>query len=185
MKIFISGGCKNGKSTLAEECARAMNPEKLYYIATMIPHDEEDLERIRRHRKERAGKGFETIECGTDILDALNNADKEGSFLLDSVTALLSNEMFKGAEFDKNAGERTAAELKKLAETAENIVFVSDFIYCDAAEYDSYTEAYRKGLALCDRALAEICDTTVEVVNGNCIVYKGKLPVNIYNSTEV
>ena len=37
----------------------------------MIPHDHEDLARIRRHREERAGWGFETLECGRDILACL------------------------------------------------------------------------------------------------------------------
>ena len=47
----------------------------LYYIATMIPHDHEDDARILRHRKERENWGFETIECGRDIQNVLNNAD--------------------------------------------------------------------------------------------------------------
>ena len=43
MKIFISGGCKNGKSYFAQSLAKATcrgvgGP--LYYIATMIPCDE-------------------------------------------------------------------------------------------------------------------------------------------------
>ena len=48
MNIFISGGCKNGKSYHAQELARDMASEQnvpLYYIATMIPTDEEDQER--------------------------------------------------------------------------------------------------------------------------------------------
>ena len=54
MSVFISGGCKNGKSFYAQRIAKA-GGAPLYYIATMIPHDEEDLARIRRHRDERAG----------------------------------------------------------------------------------------------------------------------------------
>ena len=58
MDIFISGGCKNGKSYYAQELARAMAMEKkvpLYYLATMDAVDEEDEERILRHRREREG----------------------------------------------------------------------------------------------------------------------------------
>lgn len=49
MNIFISGGCKNGKSYHAQELARDMARENslpLYYLATMIPTDEEDRARI-------------------------------------------------------------------------------------------------------------------------------------------
>ena len=100
MNVFISGGCKNGKSMFAQEIARDMAREQevpLYYLATMIPGDDEDRARIRRHIGEREGWGFTTIEQGRDILDALSQegVDSGGVFLLDSVTALLSNEMFR------------------------------------------------------------------------------------------
>ena len=176
MSTFISGGCKNGKSFYAQRIAqRGGHP--LYYIATMIPHDEEDQARIRRHRQERAGWGFETLECGRNILSCLDHADSRGSFLLDSVTALLSNEMFlPDGGFDPDAGDRVGAELRELASRAKNIVFVSDFLYSDSGRYDSFTDAYRRGLAICDRALAEVCDTVVEVCVTNPVVYKGRLP---------
>ena len=95
MKIFFSGGCKNGKSTLAERSIKALAGDgPLFYIATMIPHDEEDRERIRRHVASRAGMGFETLEQGRNVLEITERADVRGAYLLDSVTALLSNEMF-------------------------------------------------------------------------------------------
>ena len=96
MTVFLSGGCKNGKSTLAEQIAVHLSrPEHLYYLATMIPHDEEDRLRIARHVQSRAGLGFQTVECGLGLEKALEKADPAGSYLLDSVTALLSNEMFR------------------------------------------------------------------------------------------
>ena len=109
MRVFISGGCKNGKSYYAQRVAKSAGAP-LYYIATMIPHDHEDDARILRHRKERENWGFETIECGRDIQNVLNNADQNGSFLLDSVTALLSNEMF-APEFRPDAAEKVTFSL--------------------------------------------------------------------------
>lgn len=178
MKIFISGGCKNGKSTLAETCACALaEGGPLYYIATMIPHDEEDRARIRRHVAAREGKGFITIERGYDILKCLDEADPEGTFLLDSVTALVSNEMFHDGIVDPYADMRTAEELCRFAEKVKHAVFVSDFIFSDDMHYDEYTEEYRRSLALCDRTLAALCDTAAEVCIGQQILYKGKLPL--------
>jgi len=98
MRIFISGGCKNGKSYYAQHLAQAQKTElknnSLYYIATMKPIDREDDERIERHRQERKGWGFTTVEQAIDIENILNKCDIRGSFLLDSLTALLANEMF-------------------------------------------------------------------------------------------
>jgi len=175
MSTFISGGCKNGKSFYAQRIAKASD-SPLYYIATMIPHDDEDDARILRHRDERDGWGFETLECGTDILSCLERADSRGSFLLDSVTALLSNEMFDAQGFHPGAAEKIADELCEFVRRAPNTVLVSDYIYSDAAFYDDWTEAYRRGLAAIDRRLAQICENVIEVVNGQIICYKGVLP---------
>ena len=178
MKMLFSGGCKNGKSTLAEDCARSLAGDRpLYYLATMIPHDEEDRARIRRHVASRDGKGFVTIECGRHISDALEGVDPSGSFLLDAVTSLLNNEMFHDGIVDFEAGERVAKELCELADKVGSIVFVSDYIYGDAERYDDFTESYRKALARCDKELAKVCDTVVEINLGIPILYKGELPL--------
>lgn len=177
MTVFISGGAKNGKSSLAQDLAvRLAAGGPLYYVATMIPVDEEDRDRIRRHVEDRAGLGFRTLECGRNILSCLDRADRNGTFLVDSVTALLANEMFSGCRIDGTAGERCAAELAQFARSVGNAVFVSDGIYCDAARYDETTELYRRGLARADRALAAECGTVIEMVAGQRIVFKGGLP---------
>ena len=92
MIVFVSGGAKNGKSSFAQNLAVQLAAGgKRYYIATMIPCDEEDRDRIRHHIADRDGLGFETIEQGRNIDGVLSKADPRGSFLLDSVTALLLN----------------------------------------------------------------------------------------------
>ncbi len=193
MNVLISGGAKNGKSYYAQQIARQMAsgqpvtasgqpnadhggpyPLPLYYIATMIPHDEEDHARIRRHIAERDGWGFETLERGTDLMGLVRPdaegkalADPKGVFLLDSVTALLSNEMFReDGSFDAGAAERVAADCTAFARATGNTVFVSDYIYGDADRYDTMTEDYRRALARVDRALAQVCDRVVEVSAG-------------------
>lgn len=180
MILFITGGAKNGKSSLAQDLAVALaNGGTHYYVATMIPSDEEDLERIRRHRDDRAGMGFETVECGKNILSCLNHVDKNGSFLLDSATALLLNELFPdptSCQMDVDAAYRCGDELVTFAKSVANIVIVSDYIYSDAERYDEVTETYRKCLATIDRKLAAVSDTVLEVSYGNIFVHKGALP---------
>ncbi len=183
MNYFISGGCKNGKSFYAQQIAQKMAHEKglpLYYLATMIPVDDEDRARIRRHLDERDGWGFETIEQGINICDCLSgktvsgqDIDPNGVFLLDSVTALLMNEMFKmDGSFDGFAPERLATELVEFARNTGNTVFVSDYIYSDASQYGDLTEEYRKGLAHLDKTLAKVCDQVIEVTYGFIKEYK-------------
>lgn len=178
MTIFISGGCKNGKSSFAQNVAIALSKDsRRYYVATMIPSDEEDEARIERHIENRANLSFETRECGTDILSCLDGADENGCFLLDSVTALLANEMFRDGQMDETAPVRVAQGLLMLADRVKNAVFVSDYIYSDAACFDEGTEGYRQGLAFVDRAMAGRCDTVVELCAGDYILHKGVLPL--------
>ena len=175
MKVFISGGCKNGKSYYAQMLARQMRPHggMLYYLATMIPADEEDLRRIEKHRQEREGWGFETMEISRNILAATNGCQKNGSFLLDSVTALLANEMFENdGSVVPNAAQKIAHDLVLLAERTEHVVFVSDDIHSDACLYDVATEEYRKGLAYIGRRLAGVCDSVLEMSAGIIVPHK-------------
>ncbi len=189
MNIFISGGAKNGKSMFAQHKAKeqAGGGKKLYYVATMDPVDDEDRKRISRHIDDRAGWGFETVEQARNICEIFERGegscndhkqavDKSGSFLLDSVTALLSNEMFlKDGSINQDAYLKVAEDLVSFAKATGNTVFVSDYIYSDARRFDEFTENYRKGLAYIDRRLAEVCDAVVEVAYGNIIVHKGNI----------
>lgn len=179
MTYFISGGAKNGKSTLAQNIAVALDGKR-YYVATMISTGEEDNERIRRHIEDRDGMGFETVECFRNIMDCLNTADKDGVFLVDSVTALIQNSLFpmeKNYEMDLEAANRCADELVEFAHTVRHAVFVSDYIYSDAEAFSESTEMYRKCLASIDRRLAQICDTVIEVSASQSIVYKGEIRI--------
>ena len=176
MHTFISGGCKNGKSYYAQRVAQAAS-RPMYYVATMISTGAEDDARIARHLREREGWGFETIECGRNILGALEQADCGGAFLLDSVTALLANEMFAPGGFDADAPARVAAELEEFAGRTRGAVFVSDYLYGDAQIYDEWTENYRRGLALIDRRLALCCENVLEIASGCVICHKGVRPL--------
>ena len=166
MKAFISGGAKNGKTTLGQDLAVYLAAgEKHYYVATMISADAEDDERIRRHIADRAGLEFETIECPRRILSCLDTADQ--------------NEIFppeKNYALDLPAAERCARELLEFVRSVRSVVLVSDYIFSDAGEYDPMTEQYRRALAGIDRRLARECDTVVELAAGRRIVHKGVLP---------
>lgn len=178
MTYFLSGGAKCGKSALAQELAVALSQDgRRYYVATMIPCCEEDHERIRRHLADRQGMGFETVECFYNAMDCLKTADQNGTFLVDSVTALLQNAMFpaeKGYEMDLEAAKRCADGLICFVKTVRHAVLVSDYIYSDAERYSESTEMYRRCLADIDRRLAQVCDVVVEVSAGQRTLHKGE-----------
>ena len=179
MTYFISGGAKCGKSSLAQDLSVALaKGGKHYYVATLIPSGREDDDRIKKHLADRDGMGFETVECFRNIMDCLETADKNGVFLVDSVTSLIQNSLFpveKNYEMDLDGANRCADELVAFAHTVCHAVFVSDYIYSDAERYSESTEIYRKCLADIDRRLAKVCDTVVEVSAGQLMIHKGDL----------
>ena len=178
MKIWITGGAGSGKSSLAQDLAAALaagGPR--YYVATMVPRDEEDHRRIRRHIEDRAGMGFQTIECPCRLMERID-PDPDGTYLLDSATALLSNAMFGEREFayDPDAAARAAEDLQRFSCGVKNLIAVSDGIYSDAARYDEMTENYRCGLASVERQMAAVSDTVIECAAGGVLLQKGTLP---------
>lgn len=176
MRILLSGGCKNGKSTWAQRLAVAQRrpAAPLCYVATMVPVDGEDEERVARHRQERAGLGFHTVELARAAGRLGQLCPKGACILMDSLTALLANEMFPPTGPDPDAPARVAQELAQLLPQFGDMVVVSDYIYSDAVRYDPLVEQYRRGLALLDRTCARLCDVVVEVVDGQLIVHKGE-----------
>lgn len=178
MKIWITGGAGSGKSSLAQDFAAALAAGgPLYYVATMVPRDDEDRRRISRHIKDRSGMGFKTIECSCRISEQIE-PDQEGTYLLDSATAMLSNAMFGEKEFSYNpdAAHHAADDLRLFSDYVKHFVVVSDGIYSDAAQYEEMTEGYRRGLACLERQMAALCDTVIECAAGGVILHKGTLP---------
>ena len=176
MTVFISGGAKCGKSAIAQDIAvKLAAGERLCYVATMIPTGAEDDERIRRHLADRAGMGFETVECFRNISSI---ADRTGTFLVDNITSLMQNALFPpetGYEMDISAATRCAGELVDFAKAVRHAIFVSDYIYSDAVRYSESTEKYRRCLADADCALAGVCDVVIEVTAGIPIIHKGAI----------
>lgn len=175
MLILLSGGCKNGKSAEAQaivcELAKKACVAPIYF-ATMIPHDSEDDERIKKHRDDRKKLGFETIECGKNIGDAANNLRKNSVVLFDSLTALVANEMFDGrTNLNSLFGEeekiiqKLCSDLMLLIEKSSAVVFVSDGIFCDGIVYDKMSELYRRILAKTENFIAKKCDKVIEMVS--------------------
>ncbi len=180
MTVFLAGGSKSGKSDLAQKVACALAAGgPLIYLATMHPTDEEDLLRIQRHIQRREGLGFQTIERERNLMDLVPQLPRDATVLLDSVTALFTNELFRPELQwvpDQTAVSRCREGLLALADRVRHAVVVSDLLFGDAARYDPDTECFRRGLGALSCILAARADTVAEVCFGLPTVWKGVLP---------
>lgn len=170
MLILVSGGAASGKSEYAEwEITQTSGPR--IYIATMQIWDDESRRRVARHRAMRAGKGFETVECPTDLLHV--QVPQDSVVLLECLSNLTANEYF-GPEGAEGAAQRILAGVDRLCDRAAHVVIVTNELFGDGAEYAAETVGYLDTLAQLNRALAARADKVVEVVCGIPQIWKGE-----------
>lgn len=176
MIILISGGCKNGKTTIAEKISSNISKNNTkYYVATMIPYDDEDRLRINRHVEERKGLNFKTIEVKKS-LDGLTSLT--GTLLFDSLTAFVLNHIIdKNENYDILDIEKVIkCEIDKILDNNDkNIIFVSDTINCDYLKIiNNYSDKYIHILSDIEKYISKYADVAMEVSFSNIYYYKGK-----------
>ncbi|WP_270567463.1 bifunctional adenosylcobinamide kinase/adenosylcobinamide-phosphate guanylyltransferase [Clostridium beijerinckii] len=162
MNYLIIGGSKSGKSEVGEKIALTLNRNKAIYIATMNPYDKEDEDRIEKHKKSREGLNFKTLEVTKDLDSVINIINCKDTVLIDSITSLLTNEMFVENNIIKNPSLKILNDIRQVMNNAKNVVSVSDYIFNDAIQYDEITENFKKELAIINRGLANYCENVIE-----------------------
>lgn len=171
MQILISGGANSGKSSLAEQLAVAQSFQPRYYFATMQVWDAECARRIERHRQQRAGKDFQTVEVPTNLLETISTLPQGGCGLLECVSNLLSNEQFGGSQEDPVTAilDGMAALQKKL----DAVVIVTNEVFTDRVPNDIAMRQYLQNLGNINQVLASRSDVVIEVCSGIPLCWKG------------
>lgn len=101
--IFILGGARSGKSRFAQELAGKLS-NKVLFIATGEPRDEEMQARIDEHKKARP-KNWRTLEIPTNISRQLEAEIGDAEVvIIDCLTLLVSNLL--GNELDYLKAEK-------------------------------------------------------------------------------
>ena len=171
MMAVVTGGSGSGKSAFAEDKILSLGQGKRFYIATMHPYDEESYKRVERHRKMRAGKGFETVECYT----GLENLEfpQDAIVLLECMSNLAANEMFEESGAGADTVEAVLRGVRKLKSQVRHLVIVTNEIFSEAASYEGDSVRYQEYLGKFKQKLGEMADQVVEVVYGIPIWHKG------------
>lgn len=171
MFLLVTGGSGSGKSEYAEQMVLRLGTTPRLYIATMYPFDEECRQRIRRHRKMRAQKGFETLECYTGLKTAQTAG--YGTVLLECMSNLAANELYQ----EGGAGEQCAQEIlegvQRIRSGCDHLIVVTNEIFSDGIEYEEETRRYQRTLGGINRKLASMADAVVEVVYSIPLIQKG------------
>ncbi len=168
MLMLVLGGAASGKSAYAEPCAQD-RPAR-YYLATMQVWDAECAARVEKHRKMRAQKQFETLECPLH-LDRLSLPGRGPSCWKTSATS--SPTSFTAPAGGKHTAEAVLAGLERLAAGCDHLIVVSNEVFSGGADYAGDTDQYLLALAQVNNAFAARADNVYRVVCGLPVYYKG------------
>lgn len=172
MTALVFGGSACGKSGYGERLARTLCTRgALLYLATMEPFGHEAEERIEKHRRQRAGMGFRTVEWFRDLEHC---PIPEGStMLLEDLGNWTANEVF-ASDSREPAEKRMVRALDHLQARTEHLVVIGNDLFRDGQVYPRETELYLETLARVQGELARRSDTVVELVCGLPVIWKGE-----------
>lgn len=179
MLTLVIGGSGSGKSEYAEQLAVNLAGETLrYYLATMQIWDDECRARIERHRRQRAGRGFTTVEYPRGLSKIETAAlDTCGTILLEDLGNLAANELYAPGADLQTAEEAVLAGVEHLAAASRHLVIVSNEVCTGGANYAGDTELYLRLLGHLHQHIAQQADAVCEVVGGLPFYYKGRNPI--------
>lgn len=161
---LVTGGSRSGKSSFAESLYK--DKKDVVYIATSKVWDKEMEERINLHRDTRP-KEWRTYEGNCKLKEAVG---KEGNYLLDSVTVMVSNIMFditKDLEYidyslqDKIENKvvlELEALIKEIKENNYNLTLVTDEVGSSIVPEHHISRVFRDIQGRVNQRVASIAD---------------------------
>ncbi len=191
---LIFGGSGSGKSGYAERYISEISRDSIkYYLATMQVLDGEGQKKVEKHRIQRSGKGFFTIEQPVQIEEAIEKMKRleqieqmeqtehghgavKRAVLLECISNLAANEMFfKDTVKDgKEVAEKIISGIQKLQKSVKQLVIVSNNVFEDGISYDETTMEYIRTMGRINERLAQMAELVIEVVVGIPVIIKEK-----------
>ena len=156
---LVLGGARSGKSRFAEGLARDL-PSPKTYLATAEAFDEEMRQRIARHREDRAGDGWQTVEAPLDPAAVISGA--EGVVLMDCVTVWLGNMMHHGRDIRAAVSGLCGA----LASTSARVILVSNEVGLSIVPENAMARRFRDEQGFANQKLAKVADAAYFIAAG-------------------
>ncbi|OQY21328.1 MAG: bifunctional adenosylcobinamide kinase/adenosylcobinamide-phosphate guanylyltransferase [Desulfobacteraceae bacterium 4572_35.2] len=178
--IYISGGCRSGKSRYAEQRAETLTGKRSY-IATCPIIDAEMDGRIALHQQRRAGKGWLTVEEPLDLAQALMDTADSAVVLVDCLTLWINNLLYEADCQDQTISEvqitRCCQQVIEACKAGDRtIIFVTNELGMGIVPADASSRRYRDLVGRCNQTLAGQADEVVFMVSGLPLFLKENSP---------
>lgn len=189
--VLVIGGSKSGKSkhmeVWAEEAASFYGGDLIYLACMEAGNDPENLERIERHKRQRAGRGFRTCEIPFNLSESLELIPRNSVVLLECLGTLLANELFspgnrirqetwtlEGKMRAEEVVQTVLADLDLLRNKTRLLILAANNVFEDALDYDPATNLWIETLGLlCQKIAKWDASLSLEVHAGIPIVIGG------------
>jgi len=173
---LVTGGSRSGKSEHARRLAEGF-PGSRTFIATCPVVDEGMKRRVERHRRERAGAGWATVEEEVDVARALREAAGAGVILVDCLTLWVNNLMEAAEKAGKAFGEdemsARANELVAACRAAPAaVILVTNEVGMGIVPDNALARRYRDLVGRCNQVVAAGGDRVTLVVSGVPLVIR-------------
>lgn len=172
--ILITGGARSGKSALALKIAESFTEEKVY-VATSPVTDPEMAGRIGRHRQEREGRGWKTIEETTKLDSVIGSLHKNDVVVVDCLTLWINNLMYDNELLDEDNITKKCTELLNVCgKFSATIIFVTNEVGLGIVPANSAARKYRDLVGRCNQTIAAGADSVYLVSCGIPLQLKGE-----------
>ena len=175
MRILLTGGAGNGKSTFARQLATQL-PSPRYYVLTGSEDGAETAVDRQRARELRQTEAMQVLRCceapwQVPVSDA-------GVLVVDCLCHLTARAMFDVPGGMDDVPQRVLVQVQALEQKCEHLIVITNEVGSGCGRYTDETPRYIKALGQLNRALAQRFDCVCELVSGIPNVVKGSLPVS-------
>ncbi len=168
--ILVTGGARSGKSSYALERCGSLCGKKCF-VATCPVIDPEMDDRIKRHKLEREGLGWNSIEEETALADIFATLGDHDVVLIDCLTLWVNNLMYQAELSSKTFGEdEIEFETEKLVTSITSfpgtVCLVTNEVGMGIVPDNALARKYRDLVGSCNRLLAKKADEVILVSCG-------------------
>jgi adenosylcobinamide kinase/adenosylcobinamide-phosphate guanylyltransferase len=170
--VFVTGGCRSGKSQYALQTAEKIAATRKIYIATCVPQDDEMQQRVARHQKER-NPNWVTVEEPLHLPQVIvENSPGAHVILIDCLTLWASNLMLETHDeaLLKNKMEQL---VQALVQADCPVVVVSNEVGSGIVPENRLARQFRDLVGWLNQAVAACADKVIWMVAGIPVTVKG------------
>jgi len=167
-RVLITGGIKSGKSSYVLK--RTSFFDKKLFIATAEPFDEGMRKRIKNHKKEREGLGYDLFEEPIEIYKIIKEkSHKYDVVVIDCITVWLNNLFF----YKKNIEVELENLIYALENVNSNIFVITNEVGSGIISVKKNIRDYIDSLGMINAKMASICEEVVLMCCGLPVKIKG------------